>query len=435
MPKSQERLYLIYYELDESGNESQRFVDLDIITDTSITLNSIVTRYPLIEGDSISDHMYRQPGEISISGIFSENGRFTKSIEATYTERLKYIQKLFEDIKDNKLFVDIISLYTRRNNYVLSNIQWNEDANTLGYTFTFNQIYLATTSEVEYVVDVRDENLPPLQDVNQLDFIGEVLRPGDIEEVVLVVLQQLNLVSTEFLLDFAATFYGSVAAGIGVGFAIKAAIAAKIAIASGPIGWAVLGVAVLIGFGISKAIQQYQAISSRNSIKAFTLKSNARANEAEQKRFAQFLQEMHNEIVVLNNNVNAYSLRNNIPQEVILNIANQYYSFSFTKNNSDNSWSLIVSNLNDEVISTQTKVVGISSLDECTYSNNILSQIDGVQLFIFDKRKLTVSEGAEITLQDDSETQLTDLIILVSNIDLTQWYNIVYDIIENAVTI
>jgi len=435
MPKSQERLYLIYYELDESGNESQRFVDLDIITDTSITLNSIVTRYPLIEGDSISDHMYRQPGEISISGIFSENGRFTKSIEATYTERLKYIQKLFEDIKDNKLFVDIISLYTRRNNYVLSNIQWNEDANTLGYTFTFNQIYLATTGEVEYVVDVRDENLPPLQDVNQLDFIGEVLRPGDIEEVVLVVLQQLNLVSTEFLLDFAATFYGSVAAGIGVGFAIKAAIAAKIAIASGPIGWAVLGVAVLIGFGISKAIQQYQAISSRNSIKAFTLKSNARANEAEQKRFAQFLQEMHNEIVVLNNNVNAYSLRNNIPQEVILNIANQYYSFSFTKNNSDNSWSLIVSNLNDEVISTQTKVVGISSLDECTYSNNILSQIDGVQLFIFDKRKLTVSEGAEITLQDDSETQLTDLIILVSNIDLTQWYNIVYDIIENAVTI
>jgi len=435
MPKSQERLYLIYYELDESGNESQRFVDLDIITDTSIRLNSIVTRYPLIEGDSISDHMYRQPGEISISGIFSENGRFTKSIEATYTERLKYIQKLFEDIKDNKLFVDIISLYTRRNNYVLSNIQWNEDANTLGYTFTFNQIYLATTGEVEYVVDVRDENLPPLQDVNQLDFIGEVLRPGDIEEVVLVVLQQLNLVSTEFLLDFAATFYGSVAAGIGVGFAIKAAIAAKIAIASGPIGWAVLGVAVLIGFGISKAIQQYQAISSRNSIKAFTLKSNARANEAEQKRFAQFLQEMHNEIVVLNNNVNAYSLRNNIPQEVILNIANQYYSFSFTKNNSDNSWSLIVSNLNDEVISTQTKVVGISSLDECTYSNNILSQIDGVQLFIFDKRKLTVSEGAEITLQDDSETQLTDLIILVSNIDLTQWYNIVYDIIENAVTI
>lgn len=434
MPKSQERLYLIYYELDESGNQSQRFIDLDIITDTSITLNSTVTRYPLIEGDSISDHMYRQPGEISISGLFSENGRFAKSFEGTYTERLKYIQKLFEDIKDNRLFVDIISLYTRRNNYVLSSIQWSEDANTLGYVFTFNQIYLATTGEIEYVVDVRDENLPPLQDVNQLDFVGEIVSPGDIEETVLIVLQQLDLIDSEFLKEF-ITGQSVIAAGVIVGtFAIKGVLAASSL--AGPLGWAVVGGAILIGFGIGKIAQQIKRASATNKIKKFERQKNKKKNEAEQKRFAEFLQEMHNEILILNNNVSIYSVKNNIPQEIILNISNQYYSFSFTKNNVDNTWSLIVRNLNDEVISTQTKLTGISSLDECTYSNNIFSQVDGQQVFIFDKSKLTVDESITTSsTQLDSETQLTDLFILVSNIDLTQWSDIIYDIIKNAVTV
>lgn len=431
MQGDKDRLVIRYIDRYSDDFDKYQYIDLDIIEDVNINLSSVVTTYPLIEGDSISDHMYREPGEISISGKFSENGRFAKSLGSNYTGRLKYIQNLFETIKDRQLFVDILSLYNVRENYVLSNINWKEHANSLDYTFTFNQVYLAKSNEIDYVVDVRDENLPDLAEPVSLDFTDNFIKPGELEKHVIMALQDLKIVDTEFLkgLGGSAALLGASAAVTGIIIGIAAATSTIPGV-----GW-VVSAGLLLGLGVTKLVKTVKGASSKYKIKKFKTYRNKKKTEAEYKRFVKFMEEMHEEIQILEQSTAVYTVANNVAQETILNINGQYYSFVFTRNNSDNTWSLKISDLSDNVIRTVNKLTGLSSLDECISSNNLFSKVDGSQVFIFNK-KLVEKDASEKQRDDNSDYfDLTNFMILVTDLDLSQWSNLVIDIIKNAVII
>ena len=60
----------------ETGSfEPTRFLVLDTQENKSVQATSTIAQQPLQSGDTMSDHMYRDPTTFSISGMFSLNGK------------------------------------------------------------------------------------------------------------------------------------------------------------------------------------------------------------------------------------------------------------------------------------------------------------------------------------------------------------------------
>ncbi len=458
MAEKRERLYLKYQDVDyvtDNGVEvkNNRYRDLDFIDNIQVSLPSVVTSYPVIEGDSISDHMYRQPGTINISGTFSETGRF-QNTDGVQQNRLKNIQDIFENLKNKKIFIDIMSIYKIRKNYVLSNISWTEHGNSLDYTFTFNEIFTAKVTDVEYVTDPQDENLPDLSELKTLDFTDTLINKEELTKVIIDVLKELKFIDDEFLRRVgSSTALISIGAGIG-----GLAIAAMIALASTGAGILVLVVAaaaVAVGYGIYSIVKAFQRSHNNLKYKPFAITSNEKKNEAEYQRFVEFLKMLDKEIDVLENSIKVYEINENTKQETFLNIGGTYYSFLFEQNNTNKSWGLTVKEataMSEKIVAVVPKLTGIASLSECTTENNLFNKIEAPQVYIFNKAAIEIAQEeyispevsgspnkrywelgkeAELTL---AGRDLTNFMVVVSDIDLGEWATIIAEIIRNAVT-
>lgn len=435
--RDENRLQLRYKEKNhDDENYTYKYLNLDIIDRIDLNYSSKITEYPMLENDIISDHAYREPGSITIAGTFSTSSRFSKEFEGSGYSRLKYIQKLFEDLKDNRTFFDILSTYNIREKYLLQNISWSEKGNTLDYTFTFKQLYLAKKIDIDVDLDLRDENLPSIEEPETLDFTDEFLDESVILEIVMDVLLELEVIDAEFIKGMA----GGVLIVANVVVAASAILAA-----SNPVGW-VIGGAVLLGIGISMIVKSAQRFSGKHKIKKFRTHRNKKKNKAEQKRFMEFMENIYEQIEALEEATRVYGLPNNGDQETFLNINGQFYSFLFTRNNTTNSYSLEVTAMDNEIIYSNNNLVGLGTMDQCTEFNNIFKTKNGPQVFIFNKNLMKESIETDglnpkvsgLPVGQDSETKniygdLRDYMILVTRLRLNEWSNILYDIIKNEV--
>lgn len=412
-------------------NEKQ-YIDLDTISNVSVNLNSVVSTYPLVEGDSISDHMYREPAIITISGTFGQKGRF--AINNTSENRLKDLQALFERIKDERLFVDILSIYNVRPNFVLQNISWTEHANTLDYTFSFKEIYTAKVEEIEYEVDITDENLPTLTEPLQLDFTDTLLDWEEVDKLVILALKDAKLVDDEFLQGVAASI-GFIAGGAALsGLTIAIAVATS-TLSIPVVGWVVGGLA-LVGTGIYAAITTSKKSKAKKNyrIKAFENYKDDRKKQAEYERFVNFMGEIHKQLEVLEYSAKAYGLAANTNQECVINIDGTYYIFNFEKNNSTGYWSMVVKNIKHEVIKEVSSMVGLASIAEATSHNNLFASETGSQVYLINTKL------AEAEIYGDSDNikyynDLTNFVFFVTAIDMNNWNNLIIDIINNALKV
>ena len=140
---------------------------------------------------------------------------------------------------------------------------------------------------------------------------------------------------------------------------------------------------------------------------------------------------IYEQIDVMEQTSKVYGLPNGGDQETFLNINGQYYGFEFTRNNSDNTYSLQVTNMEDKLEYSSSRLIGLSSLDECTDNNNIFADIPGSQVFIFNKNLMNVN--AEEKSDQELYGDLRDYMILVTDIRLNEWADIIRDIVRNAV--
>lgn len=426
--EKEKRLYLRYKDIVQEGqNAEYQYLDLDLINTVDLNYTSRITEYPMLENDIIADHMYSEPGVVTVSGSFSTSGKLSGIYGGTGTSRLENIQKAFEELKNRKMFIDIMSIYNVRERYLLQDINWTENANTLDYTFKFKQVHLATAPKEEFDIDLRDDNLPTISETQTLDFTDEFLDKNEIIELIIQVLAELKV----FDADFWGGITSSVAitvAGIGV-----AALLIKIAAVFSAIpgfGWFV-GAGILFGVGIAGIVKTIIKAADKNKIKQFRHYKNKKKNDAEYKRFLDFMDGIYEQIDVMEQTSKVYSLPNDGDQETFLNINGQYYGFEFTRNNSDNTYSLQVTNMEDKLEYSSSRLIGLSSLDECTDNNNIFADIPGSQVFIFNKNLMNVNdeEKGDQELYGD----LRDYMILVTDIRLNEWSNIIRDIVRNAV--
>ena len=164
------------------------YFDLDTCTSKSLNSTATVAQYPVEQGDTIADHMYRNARTLNLSGSFSLAGRnsyegnnlYTKDniigelagAEKTWEQwfeedadelkdlsglnRLEAIQRVFEYIQAKGILCTIMMCSGRpgdsntrfkvRNNMALNSIQWREQYNSMTYEFGFTEIISVTRS-------------------------------------------------------------------------------------------------------------------------------------------------------------------------------------------------------------------------------------------------------------------------------------------------
>lgn len=327
-------------------NGNTVYFDLDTCTERSVSSNAVIPQYPVESGVTISDHMYRNPRTLTLSGSFSLN-RGAEDKQEMYTltsimqdwtqderqawlesdgselkglnanDRLSAIQTVFEWIQANGILCDIYmqdklstnasTRFKSRKNMALQNISWRENYNSMQYTFTFMEVInisaLSSFETYTYKGDYDDINLPATRS------LGEVLvDTGGLVKLVIETLLDRGYISKadakSFVLNgdettggefqsFIRSVQGVMASstiatyiGIGVGLAIGAAVgltvakvaatAGAVAAASGPIGWIILG-AALVGGAVAMGVSTVKRTKAEIHLnKGFNLIKNYR---------------------------------------------------------------------------------------------------------------------------------------------------------------
>lgn len=129
---------------------------LKCISSIQSTRAATVTQYPTVSGKSISDNMYVEPKQLSVSlalgSLLLTPHRYStstnKTLEAITTEELK---QLFKDWQADSIRLNITTFEDHFSNMVLSNIQSTE-GETLGVWnvgLTFTEVRIAEVTEIK----------------------------------------------------------------------------------------------------------------------------------------------------------------------------------------------------------------------------------------------------------------------------------------------
>ena len=121
------------------------FLELDAVINETINLNNTVTTAPIESGESITDHVYNQPLELSLECIVSDSdiirqfSQFTS--ETGQLARIEAYETLL-DMWKAKSPVDVVAGFEIYSNMLVNSIsipRSNEDGDSLRFTVDFTQ--------------------------------------------------------------------------------------------------------------------------------------------------------------------------------------------------------------------------------------------------------------------------------------------------------
>lgn len=416
--------------LNNTDNRITTFV-LDTVQDNTVDLSSTITTHPVVSGDMIADHIINNPSSMSISGSFSYNGSQGLIVDGEGS-RFENLQDMFEKIKREGILCEIVKVqminknestqqprFKRRSNMILNSITWVEKINSLDFSFNFTQVLLADVQQ--YDVDLDDSYLPNVTEPNTLNFTDTLIDWGQVDASLIETLVSFDLITDEFL-----NMMQSMTATSLVALGVAVAVAAVIVSIPG-VGWvaaavgAAIAAAVVVVVGL---INWIKGIVRRNKyrIEQFKKYKKDSDNKKEVQRFCNFVGEIHTQLSKLNDYMKVYSISSNEAQECMLTIDNNYYIFTYTKNNTNSTYSLHITDVND---STRAVVSDVSSaledISQCT-NQNYLFRADEGGSYVY------------IMCPDEDKSDLTHYFMLVSGIDMNEYNNIIKDIIKNALT-
>lgn len=165
----------IAYKITCTIDNKETTILLDTINETSVNTSSNLTQHPIVNGDMVADHMYKDPITISLSGSFSLNGGTLMNISSTGSS-LSNIQTLFERIKNEGIVCSLMKVMTdskqnmrflERNNMVLTSIRWSEKVNSMDFSFTFTQVLTQTgailsQNSINLTTDDTNQTVPSI---------------------------------------------------------------------------------------------------------------------------------------------------------------------------------------------------------------------------------------------------------------------------------
>lgn len=443
---------------DANGDGINEEYEADILEPVSETIRTEVTTHPLVEGNTLADHMIVEPMTMRLTGKFSLIGTKHTAYEGV-SDRLATIQKTFESISKNGIFCTIVTLnkseeagkrgnirFVQRDNMVLTNIEWTRGLNTLGFTFSFVEALTASVAnEMEYEVDVRDKSLPTLTSGQLMSFSTTFLDWSQITQCCVKLLKDCDLITDEFL-SYMATSESIKRLGIAIGAGVAVGgIAAYIAVASfgasvWPVGTIIVAAAAVTGalvWGVSEVVKAIKR--AKYTIKQFKLYAEEQKNVAEVERFIAFTNQISKQIIKLDGAIEILGIPSEGKQELMTSIDDQYYTFVFDKNNTEDGdapYTLKVLDINENVVGEQSRVAGLTHISQCTHSNALFrTPKTGTWVYIMNggasKMEMNLEDVKKI---EESQYDLRNYQILISHMDMEQYTNAVLDIIKNAVT-
>lgn len=328
---------------------------LDTVNDTSVMASSTVTQHPTIDGTPMADHMYRDPTTLSISGVFSLNGKKAAIVDKS-GQSLARVEEIFEDIKNKGILCTVTKIkiidndhvpqFAIRDNMVLQHISWTERTNSLSFSLSFTEALRANTQTYDTAPD--DAFLPNVQYPNTSSFTDVFIDWNEIDTVVLKALKEYNLLEDAFAAFISAL---GVSGLVGFGLAFGLATVLTAISLSVPVVGAILAGITFITLTIVYIVKKFYA--SGNKAKAFKYYSEPAKRENEVKRFINFYADVHNTIQKsFDGKVKVWHLVEDRSQEAILNIDNNYYIFSFERNNVgyDFNYNFTISDIEGNVI-------------------------------------------------------------------------------------
>lgn len=425
-------------EFDDGGNvisKTPKTILLTSIEDVQVNESSQLTTHPIVTGDMVADHMIKEPCSMMISGELSMNGSDNINFDGS-KPTLKACQETFGKIKNNAYMCSITKLamntnelrFLQRENMVLTSIQWTERVNSLAFTLTFTQVLVADVQE--YEVDMQDENLPAVTEPATLSFSSTLMDWDQVDRLVIDTCAAEGLTTDEFMTMLKSAGASYLIGGAAVGAAILItyiAACASIPVAGWIVGAASLAVAgvAIIGYGIYSAIKS--AVNSRKyRVDQFKKYKDDKKNQAEVERFANFIGDIHNQLMKLNDAFYVYQISSNEPQECMLSISDEYYIFAFEKNNVNNKWTVNVTMpaRDDSVVAANKSIdCAKTSYADCT-SGNALFRASGSGAYVY----LVYVRDEDLAADD-----LRNYYILVSGMKPEDFTNAVTEIIKNAI--
>lgn len=382
----------------ETGSfEPTRYLILDTQDEKSVTANAVIAQQPLQNGDTMSDHMYREPVKFTISGSFALNGKNWNDDSYNFMEkgdRLTNIQEVFEYIKNNGILCRLTTIdeddyvnnnggitiksntksrFKTRNNMALTGIQWVEKQNLIKYTFNFVEVIMVEAQEYEELTDEEREalNLPHVTSPTGSS-LGQVLADtNQLAQSIITTLYNNDYIDDSFfraVVDGGAQLFNSIkiyaavsAVAVTVGLVVAAVVATKLVAlgviasvsAAFPAGTIVAGVAAIIT-GLAVGIANFvNWIKKRNKQKkAFQLVNGKPDTDA--KRLNNLLDDIELVVNKVKTGLTIYQINGNYRQTVILNIAGEYYSIEFDQSNAQKGykWGAKVTDMEGMSLST-----------------------------------------------------------------------------------
>ena len=407
-------------------NNEPKTILLDSIGNTNVAGSSNVTTQPIVSGDEVSDHMFKQPSTMNLSGTCSLNGSKGIMIDSQGM-KLEYFEDIFETINKQGILCNVYKISTdnnkdirfkQRRNMILQSYNWVEKINSVDFSLAFREVLM--TDIVQYNVDTDDEFLPNVTEPATLSFTNTLIDWNKIDASVIEILEKEGLWTTAFK-TFISSMGEPALASVLLGAAGVAVAAIAIALASNPVGWVIAGAGMVIAAGyilvkgIINAIQE--AIRRRKyAIERFEYYNNAEKDKQEAERFADFIYSIHQSFENINSLIHVYQISQSTAQECMLTIGNDYYIFTFSKNNVDGKYSLIIKDINDKTIKTISDVSSaLESFDQATSSNYIMKANNNSRVYLFcpseDKDDLTNYFVAACDFNVDEYNKLIEDII------------------------
>lgn len=373
---------------------------LDTVDDVNVRSSSTLTQHPIVDGSMVADHMFENPTQISITGLFPLEGNKKQNIERTTTgSQLANVEDLFERLKREGIRCEIVKIssidqqirFLRRSNMVLTNITWNENINTLGYSFTFVE---AQTVEVKVAnITQADEDVPNILYPSTVSFSEAIADPSYVIYTILQFLKQKNVITDRFM-NYVASF-GSDALkkkGFSTTESIATATATKksstkvtASIAENQIGKgeALISIAKkAVKVAVPIAISCIGAISKlitgkKQLIRIYDHTGNAIQDAQDLKDFVHLCGQIYSAVQELDENIHVYQVSYNGDQECLVTLDNSYYSFIFKKNNITDKYALTVYNFDNDPDGEKVAEVydvnsrALSAYNECFMNNSL----------------------------------------------------------------
>ena len=201
-----------------------RKIYLENVSDSQITKNITITTHPIVSGEEIADHYYKEPITMTINGVISLNGSKSEVLEGSTVRgnprMLRRFEEVFERVQNDGHLCDIVKIqrgesgsyrFSKRENMVLTAISWTEGINTLGFNMTFRQALIGdqTIFEDDNRIDTgktdRDNNntltedtLPNVNVPDKTSFAREIVDWDVIEAQIVASLHMSGAIPNEF---------------------------------------------------------------------------------------------------------------------------------------------------------------------------------------------------------------------------------------------